>query len=40
MARPQELGGSGLGISEAMVMVATIAESGAGIAGAQTIHAK
>ncbi|KAI5477482.1 acyl-CoA dehydrogenase NM domain-like protein [Pseudohyphozyma bogoriensis] len=36
---PTELGGVGLGISEATVMLQTIAESGAGIAGAQTIHA-
>ena len=53
---PEKYGGSGLGISEATVMVSilvlvrytvvtiwlqlqTIAESGAGIMGAQTIHA-
>ncbi|KAM0745970.1 acyl-CoA dehydrogenase [Meredithblackwellia eburnea MCA 4105] len=36
---PSELGGAGLGISEATVMLQTISESGAGIAGAQTIHA-
>ncbi|KAL0946356.1 hypothetical protein HGRIS_012589 [Hohenbuehelia grisea] len=36
---PEAYGGSNLGISEAAVMLQTIAESGAGIAGAQTIHA-
>ncbi|KAF8581484.1 acyl-CoA dehydrogenase NM domain-like protein [Ramaria rubella] len=36
---PEAYGGSNLGISEATVMLQTIAESGAGIAGAQTIHA-
>ncbi|EPQ29082.1 uncharacterized protein PFL1_03371 [Pseudozyma flocculosa PF-1] len=36
---PPELGGVGLGISEATVMLQTIAESGASIAGAQSIHA-
>ncbi|KAI5118409.1 hypothetical protein M0805_002861 [Coniferiporia weirii] len=36
---PQELGGSELGISDATIMVETISESGAGIAGAQTVHA-
>ncbi|KAK3210047.1 hypothetical protein GRF29_44g1423195 [Pseudopithomyces chartarum] len=39
IALPEELGGAGLGISEATIMLHTIAESGAGIAGAQTIHA-
>lgn len=39
IALPQSLGGSGLGISEATVMMQTIAESGAGMAGAQSIHA-
>jgi acyl-CoA dehydrogenase len=39
IALPESLGGSGLGISEATVMMQTIAESGAGIAGAQSIHA-
>lgn len=38
-ALPEELGGSGLGISEAVMMMQTIAESGAGMAGAQSIHA-
>ncbi|ORY03834.1 acyl-CoA dehydrogenase/oxidase [Clohesyomyces aquaticus] len=36
---PEDLGGAGLGISEATMMLHTIAESGAGIAGAQSIHA-
>ncbi|PVH98989.1 acyl-CoA dehydrogenase NM domain-like protein [Periconia macrospinosa] len=39
IALPEELGGAGLGISEATMMLHTIAESGAGIAGAQSIHA-
>lgn len=39
IALPEDLGGAGLGISEATMMLHTIAESGAGIAGAQTIHA-
>ncbi|KAJ7854951.1 acyl-CoA dehydrogenase [Mycena olivaceomarginata] len=39
IALPEELGGSGLGISEATMMMQTIAESGAGMAGAQAIHA-
>ncbi|KAK8207389.1 acyl-CoA dehydrogenase [Phyllosticta capitalensis] len=39
VALPEELGGAGLGISEATMMLHTIAESGAGIAGAQCIHA-
>ena len=36
---PTEYGGAGLGVSEATVMMQTIAESGAGVAGAQSIHA-
>ncbi|KAH8930800.1 acyl-CoA dehydrogenase NM domain-like protein [Atractiella rhizophila] len=36
---PEELGGSNLGIAEAAIMLLAIAESGAGIAGAQTLHA-
>jgi hypothetical protein len=36
---PAEYGGSELGVSEATVMMQTIAESGAGVAGAQSIHA-
>lgn len=39
IALPESLGGSGLGISEATMMMQTIAESGAGMAGAQAIHA-
>jgi acyl-CoA dehydrogenase len=39
IALPEALGGSGLGISEATMMLQTIAESGAGMAGAQAIHA-
>ena len=39
IALPEDLGGAGLGISEATVMLQTISQSGAGIAGAQSIHA-
>ncbi|TPX24633.1 hypothetical protein DIZ76_010064 [Coccidioides immitis] len=39
IALPEELGGAGLGISEATMMLHTIAQSGAGLAGAQSIHA-
>ncbi|RNJ59762.1 hypothetical protein D7B24_001487 [Verticillium nonalfalfae] len=39
IALPESLGGSGLGISEATMMMQTISESGAGMAGAQSIHA-
>ena len=39
IALPESLGGAGLGISEATMMLHTIAESGAGLAGAQSIHA-
>lgn len=39
IALPEELGGAGLGIAEATMMLQTIAESGAGIAGAQSVHA-
>ncbi|KJR87304.1 acyl-CoA dehydrogenase [Sporothrix schenckii 1099-18] len=39
IALPEELGGVGLGLSEAVAMLQTIAESGAGFAGAQSIHA-
>ncbi|KAM0254495.1 hypothetical protein ACHAQJ_006713 [Trichoderma viride] len=39
IALPETLGGSGLGISEATMMMQTIAESGAGMAGAQAVHA-
>ncbi|KAF5020862.1 hypothetical protein F66182_7117 [Fusarium sp. NRRL 66182] len=36
---PESLGGSALGISEATMMMQAITESGAGMAGAQSIHA-
>ena len=39
IALPEDLGGSGLGIAEATMMMQSIAESGAGLAGAQSIHA-
>ncbi|KIW66283.1 hypothetical protein PV04_08480 [Phialophora macrospora] len=39
IALPEEFGGSGLGISEATMMLQTISQSGAGMAGAQSIHA-
>ena len=39
IALPEEFGGTGLGISEATMMMQTISQSGAGIAGAQSIHA-
>lgn len=39
IALPEGLGGAGLGISEATMMLHTISESGAGMAGAQSIHA-
>ncbi|PGH23615.1 hypothetical protein AJ80_02396 [Polytolypa hystricis UAMH7299] len=39
IALPENLGGAGLGISEATMMLQTIAQSGAGLAGAQSIHA-
>ncbi|UKZ87352.1 uncharacterized protein TrAFT101_003160 [Trichoderma asperellum] len=39
IALPENLGGSGLGISEATMMMQTVAESGAGMAGAQAVHA-
>ena len=39
IALPENLGGGGLGISEATMMLQSIAESGAGMAGAQSIHA-
>src|ERR1041385_1177980 len=38
IAMPEAYGGSGLGISEAAVMMQTIAESGAGFSGASTVH--
>jgi acyl-CoA dehydrogenase len=39
IALPESLGGSGLGVSEATMMMQAVAESGAGMAGAQAIHA-
>ncbi|KAL7625738.1 hypothetical protein AAE478_004961 [Parahypoxylon ruwenzoriense] len=39
IALPESLGGAGLGVSEAVMMMQTITESGAGMAGAQAIHA-
>ncbi len=38
VAMPQEYGGAGLGISEACVMLETVAASGACLAGASAIH--
>ncbi|HML12903.1 MAG TPA: acyl-CoA dehydrogenase family protein [Xanthobacteraceae bacterium] len=38
IAMPEAYGGSGLGISEAALMMQTIAESGAGMAGASAVH--
>lgn len=38
IAMPSEYGGSGLGITEAAVMMQAVAESGAGMTGASTIH--
>jgi acyl-CoA dehydrogenase len=38
IAMPAEFGGSGLGITEAAVMMQAIAESGAGMSGASSIH--
>jgi acyl-CoA dehydrogenase len=35
---PESVGGAGLGITEAAVMMQTIAESGAGLSGASSIH--
>lgn len=38
IATPAEYGGSGLGITEAAVMMQAIAESGAGMTGASSVH--
>lgn len=38
IAMPPEFGGSGLGVTEAALMMQTIAESGAGFSGASAIH--
>src|SRR5436305_11881322 len=35
---PEAYGGSGLGISDAAIMMRTIAESGAGMSGASAVH--
>jgi acyl-CoA dehydrogenase len=38
IAMPREHGGSGLGVSEAAVMMRAVAESGAGMSGASCVH--
>ena len=38
IAMPEEVGGAGLGISEAAIMMETIARSGAGFSGASAVH--
>jgi acyl-CoA dehydrogenase len=38
IAMPEAVGGSGLGITEAAVMMQTISESGAGFSGASAVH--
>jgi acyl-CoA dehydrogenase len=38
VAMPTELGGSGLGLTEAAIVMQTVAESGAGFSGASAIH--
>jgi acyl-CoA dehydrogenase len=38
IAMPQEYGGAGLGITEAAIMMQTIAASGAGLSGASAVH--
>lgn len=38
IAMPEEVGGAGLGITEATIMMQAIAESGAGASGASAIH--
>ena len=38
IAMPEEFGGSGLGITEAALMMQAIAESGAGFSGASAVH--
>jgi len=38
IAMPEAYGGGGLGITEAAIMMQTIAESGAGMAGASAGH--
>jgi acyl-CoA dehydrogenase len=38
IAMPEEYGGAGLGITEAAILMQTIAESGAGMSGASAVH--
>jgi len=38
IAMPQKFGGAGLGITEAAVMMQTVAQSGAGLSGASALH--
>src|SRR3989454_12619142 len=38
IAMPVEVGGAGLGITEAAIMMQTVTESGGGIAAASTVH--
>ena len=38
IAMPEEYGGSGLGMTEASLMMQTITESGAGYTGASSVH--
>jgi acyl-CoA dehydrogenase len=38
VSMPQDYGGAGLGVTEAAVMMQTIAESGAGMSGASALH--
>lgn len=38
IAMPEEFGGSGLGITEAAIMMQAVAESGAGMSGASAVH--
>ncbi len=38
VAMPESVGGAGLGISEAAVLMRAVAESGAGMAGASSVH--
>ena len=38
IAMPEEFGGAGLGVSEALILAHTIARSGAGMSGASAIH--
>ena len=40
IAMPQAYGGSGLGITEAAVLMQAVAQSGAGFSGASAIHMK